>query len=572
MTLNLNALSLRKRLLLAFGILLLLAAMSSALALRKLAEIESNLETVVTQNNVKLDLSYDMAESVHIVSRVMRTIALLHEDSQIAHEMEKISHARATYDKARAALDQVPTDEAGLRARKAIDDARARARPLNDQVIELARQHKDEELLPILMQSANPATQVWQDALDANIALVKRVNLARYEDAQAEYAEAKHLLIGFGVLASLLALALAWLVTRSIVNELGAEPAEVARVARAIADAQLDVQMSTRTGDQQSVMAAMQRMQQSLSQLVASMRGNAESVATASAQIAQGNQDLSQRTEEQASALQQTAATMDQLSGTVRHNADSAIQANQMASSAGDVASRGGQVVSAVVDKMRGINDSSRKIADIIGVIDGIAFQTNILALNAAVEAARAGEQGRGFAVVAGEVRVLAQRSAEAAKEIKTLITHSVEQVEQGSHLVDQAGRTMSEIVQSVQRVQDIVAEISAASTEQSQGVNQIGQAMSQMDQTTQQNAALVEEGAAAAESLRQQAQQLLSAASVFKLAAQFQATAGSTTPAANASPRQVASTAIERARSRSAVQHAAERTPVEAGNEWTSF
>ncbi len=267
------------------------------------------------------------------------------------------------------------------------------------------------------------------------------------------------------------------------------------------------------------LMAALGEMQTALSKVVGTVRGNAESVATASAQIAQGNQDLSQRTEQQASALQQTAASMEELGSTVKQNADNARQANQLAQSASAVAVQGGEVVSEVVQTMKGINDSSRRIADIIGVIDGIAFQTNILALNAAVEAARAGEQGRGFAVVASEVRSLAQRSAEAAKEIKHLITTSVNQVEQGTALVDKAGATMQEVVGSIRRVTDIMGEISAASTEQSTGVSQVGEAVSQMDQATQQNAALVEESAAAAESLRSQAQQLVQAVAAFKLA-----------------------------------------------------
>ncbi|HMC15639.1 MAG TPA: methyl-accepting chemotaxis protein [Albitalea sp.] len=266
------------------------------------------------------------------------------------------------------------------------------------------------------------------------------------------------------------------------------------------------------------LLKAMSTMKDNLARLVAGVRVNSEHVATASAQIAQGNNDLSARTEEQASALQQTAASMEQLSGTVKHNADNAQQANQLAASASTVAVSGGQVVSQVVDTMKGINDSSKKIVDIIGVIDSIAFQTNILALNAAVEAARAGEQGRGFAVVAAEVRSLAQRSAQAAKEIKTLISDSVERVGHGSALVDQAGATMSEVVTAIRRVSDIVAEISAASTEQRSGVDQVGDAVVQMDQATQQNAALVEEAAAAAESLKHQAQQLVGAVAVFKL------------------------------------------------------
>ncbi len=290
-------------------------------------------------------------------------------------------------------------------------------------------------------------------------------------------------------------------------------------VAECVRDGDLTMAVRDDASDEFSpLLAALEEMRMSLTRVVSRVRSNSDSVATASAQIAQGNHDLSQRTEEQASALQQTAATMDELGSTVKNNADNALQANQLAIGASEVAGRGGEVVGQVVQTMKGINDSSKKIADIIAVIDGIAFQTNILALNAAVEAARAGEQGRGFAVVAGEVRSLAQRSAEAAKEIKTLITDSVEQVEQGTTLVGQAGTTMEEIVTAIRRVNDIVAEISAASAEQSSGVSQVGQAVSQMDQATQQNAALVEESAAAAESLRQQAEQLVQAVSAFKV------------------------------------------------------
>ncbi|MFG6416802.1 methyl-accepting chemotaxis protein [Roseateles sp. DC23W] len=315
-----------------------------------------------------------------------------------------------------------------------------------------------------------------------------------------------------------LAIALGMLLTRSLFSQLGAEPGLAVAVAERVARGDLSAEVGLKSGDSSSLMANLAKMQVSLAQVVANVRQNSESVATASAQIAQGNQDLSSRTEQQASALQQTAATMEELGTTVRHNADSARQANQLAQSASSVAAEGGQVVGKVVTTMQGITDSSRKIGDIIGVIDGIAFQTNILALNAAVEAARAGEQGRGFAVVASEVRSLAQRSAEAAKEIKSLIGRSVEQVEQGTLLVDQAGKTMGDIVGSIQRVSDIVAEITSASAEQSTGVQQVGEAVTAMDQATQQNAALVEESAAAAESLRSQAQQLVQAVAVFKL------------------------------------------------------
>jgi methyl-accepting chemotaxis protein len=274
----------------------------------------------------------------------------------------------------------------------------------------------------------------------------------------------------------------------------------------------------TGNDETRQLLASMARMQASFSGIVREVKASADRVASGSVQIAQGNLDVSSRTEQQASALQQTAATMDELGSTVRNNAVSADQANTLALGASDIAVRGGAVVGQVVETMKGINDSSRKIADIIGVIDGIAFQTNILALNAAVEAARAGEQGRGFAVVAAEVRSLAQRSADAAREIKALITASVARVGQGTAQVDEAGRTMAEIVTAIRRVNDIVAEISAASHEQSAGVTQVGQTVSNMDRATQQNAALVEQGAAAADDLRQQAQDLVRAVAVFRL------------------------------------------------------
>ena len=342
-------------------------------------------------------------------------------------------------------------------------------------------------------------------ALERELAYVRReARLARNE------------LVGMVAAIALGLLSFAVYIERLLKRRIAASQA----VAERVRDGDLTQAVVDTARDEFSpLLAAMGSMQTSLTRIVASVRGNADSVATASAQIAQGNRDLSSRTEDQASTLEETAASMEQLGATVNQNADNARQANQLAQGASSVAVKGGEVVGRVVETMQGINESSRKISEIIAVIDGIAFQTNILALNAAVEAARAGEQGRGFSVVAGEVRSLAQRSAEAAKEIKTLITTSVERVEQGTALVDQAGATMRDIVSAIQRVTDIMGEISSASTEQSAGVAQVSEAVMRMDQATQQNAALVEQGAAAAESLRQQAQQLVEAVAVFKLA-----------------------------------------------------
>ncbi|WP_323139926.1 methyl-accepting chemotaxis protein [Massilia phyllosphaerae] len=312
--------------------------------------------------------------------------------------------------------------------------------------------------------------------------------------------------------------ALGILITRSLTRQLGGEPAYAAEVASRIAAGDLSTPVDLRSGDTGSLLFAMQTMRDRLATIVAQVRGGTDAIGSASSQIASGNLDLSSRTEEQASSLEETASSMEELTSTVKQNADNARQANALAMTASSVAGKGGEVVAQVVETMGSIKTSSSKVVEIISVIDGIAFQTNILALNAAVEAARAGEQGRGFAVVAGEVRTLAQRSAAAAKEIKVLIDDSVDKVESGSKLVDQAGSTMHEVVGSIQRVADIMSEITAASQEQTAGIEQINQAISQMDNVTQQNASLVEEAAAASEALQEQAGKLADLVSVFRI------------------------------------------------------
>ncbi len=347
--------------------------------------------------------------------------------------------------------------------------------------------------------------------------LLEAQSLAQSNAAAAQGRQAALTSLGLMLVVALVGTAVGVGFGRGIARSI----ARAAEVTEAVAGGDLSVAVRVHGKDEVAqLLGSLQSMQSNLVRVVGGVRAGSDSVANASAQIAHGNQDLSQRTEQQASALQETAASMEELGTTVKHNADNARQANQLAQNASTVAVKGGDVVNQVVQTMKGINDSSRQIADIIGVIDGIAFQTNILALNAAVEAARAGEQGRGFAVVASEVRSLASRSAAAAREIKSLITASVERVEQGTALVDQAGTTMSEVVASIRRVTDIVGEISSASSQQSAGVSQVGDAVAQMDRATQQNAALVEESAAAAESLRQQAQQLVDAVAVFRLGA----------------------------------------------------
>lgn len=358
------------------------------------------------------------------------------------------------------------------------------------------------KLVDLQTREAEREYQAAQAAVQSNLLILSCV-----------FSVAMVVVVGFGLS-----------ILRYLSRALGAEPDQVRLVAQTVALGDLAAPISLRPADSRSVMAAMAHMRDGLSQMVSSVHASAEGLSTASAEIAQGNHDLRARTEQQASALEETAAAMEQLGITVKQNADGARQANQLAMNASTVAVKGGDVVAQVVITMKGINDSSRKISDIIGVIDGIAFQTNILALNAAVEAARAGEQGRGFAVVASEVRSLAGRSADAAKEITSLINASVARVEYGNTLVEQAGTTMAEVVSAIRRVADITGDISAASSEQSDGVSQVCGSVMQMDRTTQQNAALVEQMAAAASGLSSQAQALLSTVGAFRLPSELEA------------------------------------------------
>jgi methyl-accepting chemotaxis protein len=402
------------------------------------------------------------------------------------------------------------------------------------EITALARQRRDEEAMDILK---GPGLQTFEAMLAELRALSELAQkgsiLARDTNTSLQRTV---MIANLGAL--LVTIVLGLLIARTLNRTISGGVAYAAQLTRKVAQGDLSSRITPNTQDEiGQLLHAVLDMQTALTSLVTRVRQGSDSVSTASAEIAQGNHDLSARTESQASALQQTAASMEELSSTVKQNADNARQANQLAQSASTVAVQGGEVVAQVVDTMKGINDSARKIHDIISVIDGIAFQTNILALNAAVEAARAGEQGRGFAVVASEVRSLAGRSAEAAKEIKALITDSVGRVERGSAQVDQAGATMNEVVTSIRRVTDIMGEISSASTEQSQGVSQVGEAVTQMDQTTQQNAALVEEMAAAASSLKSQAQDLVQTVSVFKLAGDAGTASPARTPAVRAAP-----------------------------------
>ena len=502
----------------AFSIVLVLAAASGGWALYSMSRVDEQARVLA-------------GKWLQGVGRLANTRAAVLEsrDFEVKHSRAADSSYHAEYEEKMALATKVVTEAMGNYDRQVDGDAEralvttfskswAAYQQAQQRIVTLGREKKQQDAADISEGMGSTAADEVIGALDKLTTFNFDGGKAAAEQAGTVYKQSTRLVGALMALTLLLGAVLAGLLTRRLVRQLGAEPHEAASLAQSIAAGDLSARIDLKPGDTTSLMAQLKAMQENLAKTVSGVRQNAEGVATASAQIAQGNQDLSSRTEEQASALEETAASMEQLSSTVKQNADNAKQANQLALGASTVAIKGGKVVAQVVETMKGINDSSKKIADIISVIDGIAFQTNILALNAAVEAARAGEQGRGFAVVASEVRSLAGRSADAAKEIKSLITASVERVEQGTALVDQAGTTMSEVVSSIRRVTDIMGEISAASTEQSAGVAQVGEAVAQMDQATQQNAALVEESAAAAESLRGQAQQLVQAVAVFKL------------------------------------------------------
>ncbi|NBW77809.1 MAG: HAMP domain-containing protein [Betaproteobacteria bacterium] len=384
-------------------------------------------------------------------------------------------------------------------------------------IMDLARQRRDEEALD-LIRGDSRATYIAMMKELAELSDIAKAGATQARDTSALLQN----LVFYGNLISLaITIVLGVAIARSLCRSISGGVNYAAQIATKVAQGDLTTRIVPNTRDEVGLLLlSIKDMQTALIQVVSQVRNGSVSVSNASSEIAHGNQDLSARTESQASSLEQTASSMEELSSTIQQNADNARQANQLAQNAQTVALKGGEVVAEVVDTMKGINDSSRKIADIIGVIDGIAFQTNILALNAAVEAARAGEQGRGFAVVAGEVRSLAGRSAEAAKQIKSLIDTSVTRVEQGSKLVDHAGATMHEVVTAIRRVNDIIGEISAASSDQSNGVRQVSEAVNNMDRTTQQNAALVEEMAAAATSLKNQAEELVESVAVFKMGA----------------------------------------------------
>ena len=507
--------SIGRRLGLVQALVLVIALIGSAMGYLGLSRVAAQTEAMYQETIVTERVASDWYRNVYNGGTRTTAIAVSADPAlatffaeQAAESTKSSTELQARMDKLlnspeeRAAFDRViDLRKAYIKVRDTITEAKKQGDPAR------AKQLFDEQFKPAAatyLESIRVIAQQQRDQLDTSLKALAETN-----------ARARTALVVFGLVALVAGGALAVWLTRSITRPL----AQAAEVADAIARFDLTGRIETTGGDETGqLLRSLSEMQAALVRLIGEVRGSTDSIGTASAEIAMGNMDLSARTEQTASNLQEAAASLTQLTGTVRQTADAATTANQLAGSAAETAQRGGAVMGQVVATMGEISDSSRRIADIIGTIVGIAFQTNILALNAAVEAARAGEQGRGFAVVASEVRSLAQRSAQAAKEIKTLIATSVERVESGSRLVSDAGTTMNDIVTSVQRVTDIIAEIRAASQEQSDGINQVNAAVGHLDQMTQQNAALVEEAASAAESLKDQSHRLSTAISVFRL------------------------------------------------------
>ncbi|HNW61439.1 MAG TPA: methyl-accepting chemotaxis protein [Piscinibacter sp.] len=520
---NLSNLSVKAKLGAGFGLLALVVTCVSAMSLRSLEASHDDFQTYVEDDAARISLANDVLDAANARAIGARNLVLVGAADRDAEKaavgqahaklQDTIAKLKASLAKAGAAHEQEKKIFAEL------ERAEAKYGPVALGIVELALVGKRDEAVGRMNAECRPLLAVLLQAANAYIGEANGAAAKAVKESEASFASARNTLLAICAASLGAATILAVGITRSLTRALGAEPADLGRTAERVAAGDLNPVAGAAHAPKGSVLASLADMQTSLARVVGQVRAASDSIATGSAQIATGNADLSQRTEEQASNLQQTAASMEQLNSTVKNNADTARQATQMATSASAVARKGGEVVGQVVTTMDDISAASKRIADIIGVIDGIAFQTNILALNAAVEAARAGEQGRGFAVVASEVRSLAQRSAEAAREIKSLIGDSVAKVENGAHLVADAGATMTDVVNQVQRVADLIGEISSSALEQTSGIGQVNDAVTQLDQVTQQNAALVEESAAAADSLQQQAARLAEMVQVFKLA-----------------------------------------------------
>jgi len=518
---NLNNMKVGTRLALGFALVLVLLVAVAVVGILRMAQIQDRLDHVISVSNVSTGLVIDMRNNVSDRLASLRVLTLMTDPADMEPELAKFKDQTAKYTEAQNKLTTIFAANANDKEKTLlaqIKEHEATAMPAIARASELYLANNAMDATRVMIREVRPVQKKWTDALNQLASQEEKQNAQSKVDAEAAFSNARNFMLVLLVIAVVLGAAAAWFITRSLIKQLGGEPGYTAKIAGSIANGDLSIAIDTKESDRGSLLVEMKEMRNSLVGIVQQVRRGTETIGTASREIAAGNIDLSSRTELQASSLEKTASAMEQLTSTVKQNADNAREANTLAATASNVALKGGEVVAQVVGTMGEINTSASKIADIIGVIDGIAFQTNILALNAAVEAARAGEQGRGFAVVASEVRNLAQRSAAAAKEIKTLIGDSLDKVERGSKLVGQAGVTMEEVVSSVKRVTDIMSDIASASAEQSAGIAQVNTSIIEMDGMTQQNAALVEQAAAAAQSLQDQAGELARVVSIFKL------------------------------------------------------
>jgi methyl-accepting chemotaxis protein len=545
----------------AFILVSIISAVVSGIGLRNMAQISANADKTYRQDLVGLNLIQQANADVLRVGTYLRNAVLATTAAQRAGSLDQADKALAS---AREHLNQaeplVYTDKGKATFADLDQGWQDYIQAFNEMKGKInASGLQDRDGLTEYMLGEYHRKGFKTLVLMGNLVALKQGDAQKTaESNDVVYDEGRNLMLVLVAMSVSIGLGIGIWMMRSVTRQLGTEPATAAAVARSVAAGDLNISIDLRPDDTNSLMASLKSMCDALMRVVSDVRENAEGVATASAQIAQGNLDLSSRTEEQAASLEETASSMEELTAAVRHNTDNATQAATLAGTASGIAQRGGEIVGRVVETMREISTSSTRMSEIIGVIEGIAFQTNILALNAAVEAARAGEQGRGFAVVAGEVRTLAQRSATAAKEIKELISDSVSRVGAGSALVEEAGGAIKEIVQSVKRVTDIVGEISSASSEQSTGIEQVNQAVNQMDQVTQQNAALVEEASAAAQAMARQADSLREAVAFFKVNGEKGTSSRATTPRA-VSQR----TALDRSMSSPATPAKVARMPI---------
>ena len=529
-----------------FALILMLMVIMLIISFARMEAMSANLDAIVNYRSERIKQANTLIDLINKRRIANRDMILWTKEDEVKKMLEAFNKANADFVAlANDMIEKSQTDEAKQRLH-AIMQQNDKVVEINKPVLELSMANTDEsnkKATEILLTQVKPVQSAMTEAINDFIEWNGQKMRDEYKQSVEDYHSARNLLLTLGILAVILGSVIGWWITQSVVEPLR----QAVKVAQSVADGDLTQKIEADRGDETGqLLKALKSMNDGLLQIVGDIRHSVETINTASQEIAAGNIDLSQRTEEQAASLEETAASMEELTSTVRQNAENAREANSLAEGSSDIAQKGGGVVGEVVTTMAGINESSKKIVDIIGVIDGIAFQTNILALNAAVEAARAGEQGRGFAVVAGEVRSLAQRSAAAAKEIKQLINDSVDKVTTGTALVDRAGATMGEVVDSIRRVTQIMSEITHASTEQSAGIEQVNTAVTQMDEVTQQNAALVEEAAAAASSLQDQARMLMQAVNRFKLDNATQA-------APMSSPRAASTTVVARPASKPA-------------------